>query len=293
MADVRDQLISEYFEQGLTQKQIQEALEFRQIFISQRHLRRILFSLGLSRRLNRTNPEIVIDFIARMLLGSAQMHGYRFMHQRCINAGFTVSRHTVREIMAVLDPVGVDFRRNGRLVRRRYSGRGPNNIWHVDSYDKLTPFGICINGCIDGYSRYIIWMDAYSTNSDPKIIANYFLSKVQDIKGCPRILRVDNGTENVHMCRIQELLHEENGINPNNCVIRGRSTANQRIERWWGSYRRGNGEYWITLFHLLRSEGYFTGEDLDKELIRFCFLNTIQVDYLTLNCRFFNETIYC
>ena len=40
MADVRDQLISEYFEQGLTQKQIQEALEFRQIFISQRHLRR-------------------------------------------------------------------------------------------------------------------------------------------------------------------------------------------------------------------------------------------------------------
>ena len=29
IADVRDQLISKYFEQGLTQKQILEALEFR------------------------------------------------------------------------------------------------------------------------------------------------------------------------------------------------------------------------------------------------------------------------
>ncbi len=28
---------------------------------------------------------------------------------------------------------------------------GPNQVWHIDGYDKLTPFGLSIHGCIDGY----------------------------------------------------------------------------------------------------------------------------------------------
>lgn len=34
--------------------------------------------------------------------------------------------------------------------------QGPNFIWHVDSYDKLKPFGFPINGCIDGYANRIV-----------------------------------------------------------------------------------------------------------------------------------------
>ena len=33
----------------------------------------------------------------------------------------------------------------------------------IDSYDKLKPYGIGINGCIDGFSRHIMWMEAYTT----------------------------------------------------------------------------------------------------------------------------------
>ena len=29
--------------------------------------------------------------------------------------------------------------------------QGPNYAWHCDGYDKLKPFGIAIQGCIDGY----------------------------------------------------------------------------------------------------------------------------------------------
>lgn len=29
--------------------------------------------------------------------------------------------------------------------------QGPNFIWHVDGYDKLTPYGITLHGCIDGW----------------------------------------------------------------------------------------------------------------------------------------------
>ena len=28
--------------------------------------------------------------------------------------------------------------------------QGPNYLWHMDSYDKLKPYGISIHGCIDG-----------------------------------------------------------------------------------------------------------------------------------------------
>lgn len=30
-------------------------------------------------------------------------------------------------------------------------------LWHADGYDKLSPYGSCIHGCIDGYELQIIY----------------------------------------------------------------------------------------------------------------------------------------
>jgi hypothetical protein len=38
-------------------------------------------------------------------------------------------------------------------------------------YDKLSPSGIGISECIDRFSRYMLWIEAYQTNRDPKLIA--------------------------------------------------------------------------------------------------------------------------
>ena len=35
---------------------------------------------------------------------------------------------------------------------------GPNDVWYIDGYMKLEPFGIEIYATIDGYSRYIVWI---------------------------------------------------------------------------------------------------------------------------------------
>jgi hypothetical protein len=35
---------------------------------------------------------------------------------------------------------------------------GPNFAWHADGYDKLKPYGFPIHGCIDGFSRRLIWL---------------------------------------------------------------------------------------------------------------------------------------
>lgn len=81
-----------------------------------------------------------------------------------------------------------------------------------DSYDKLKPFGICTNGCIDGFSRKMIITDlnAYTTRSDPKLIGGYYIGAVHHLGGCPRVVRGDLGTENGHVKDFQHLLH----INP-------------------------------------------------------------------------------
>ena len=148
----RDSIISICHHFGFKQWEILDVLNDHGIKLSER--RRILKILYLCRRKNVSEIEDVADFIARNLEGSRQQLGYRSMHLRCTFAGYKVSLENVSLILNVLDPEGVEIRRRRRLVRRRYYAKGPNYSWHVDSYDKLKPYWIAINVCIDGFSRY-------------------------------------------------------------------------------------------------------------------------------------------
>ena len=125
---------------------------------------------------------------------------------KCIHNGIVVSQDTVRLLLKILDPIGVDKRKRRRLRRRQYNGVGPNYTWHIDGYDKLKPYGICVNGCIDGFSRNIIWLEANCTNNDPKVIAGYMMEAVVNHGGCARRMRADRGTENVVMKDLQIFL---------------------------------------------------------------------------------------
>ena len=81
------------------------------------------------------------------------MQGYRWLHLHAVQQGFVVSQDT---IIKLVDPQGVEFRRERHLRHRQYSCRGPNALWHMDGYDKLKPYGIAINGCIDGFSHCVL-----------------------------------------------------------------------------------------------------------------------------------------
>ena len=59
--------------------------------------------------------------------------------------------------------------------------------------------------------------------------------------------------------------------------ICGRSTANQRIECFWSMLRKKHCQFWMSYFRQLKEDGMYTGSEIDKELIRFCFLPVIQV----------------
>ena len=270
----RVDLIERYFQLGLGYSEILLFLgSLHGCFLSLRQLKRILKQQGLGRRRNRSNPREVCQAIEQELRGSGSTIGYRQMTQRLLHAhGITTDKETVREMLKILDPEGVQLRSRHRLQRRKYKTAGPNHIWHIDGYDKLKPFGFCIHGAIDGYSRRIMWLEVGSTNNDPFVIAQYYLDCVRQVGGIPKIIRADCGTENVNVAILQRFFH-----NQDQSFLYGKSSSNQRIEAWWGMLKRGGMAWWINFFKDLRDYGLYLEDNvIEAECLKFCFMPVIR-----------------
>ncbi|KAB0800803.1 hypothetical protein PPYR_04107 [Photinus pyralis] len=250
------QLITFYFTLGLSNDEILAFLKVQHnCNISLRTLKRRLKNLKLFRKKGYSPINQVATYLFKD----------------------TVRQETIRRLLKSIDPVGVEIRTRRRLRRRQYNNKGPNYLWHVDSYDKLKPFGIGINGCIDGFSRHIMWMKAGRTNNNPRVIGGYFVDTIQKIGGIPLTIRADMGTENRHIEQMQVFFRRDTGINIHRpAFLYGKSTANQKIECWWGILRKHNAEFWMNLFKKIQDDGYFNGSYLEKALIQFCFLRIIQ-----------------
>lgn len=81
---------------------------------------------------------------------------------------------------------------------------------------------------------------------------------------------------------IQMLFRRNDGderAGPRSCIA-GLSSANQRIESWWGQMHKEGIEFWIQFFGELKDEGLFSGDFLDKALLQLCFRNIIQVSQM-------------
>ena len=57
--------------------------------------------------------------------------------------------------------------------------------------------------CPCSFSRKLMWLEVSPTNKDPTVIAGYYLNAV---KGLPRLIRCDRGTENVKVAFLQPFL---------------------------------------------------------------------------------------
>lgn len=161
--------------------------------------------MNLYRRKNKSSLISVSAFLAKLIVKDGMQSGYRWMHQRCLLAGYRVSRETVAGLLSILDPEEVELRKRKRLRRREYYAKGPNYLWHVHSYDKLKNYGICINSCIEGYSKKIIWCEVTKSSSDPRIVAGHFISSVEKMSAFPRKVRGACGTENKDIADMQSV----------------------------------------------------------------------------------------
>ena len=114
---------------------------------------------------------------------------------------------------------------------------------------QIKSYGFAISGCIDGYSRKVIWLKVYTTNNDPKVIAGYYYEAITENGGCSRKLRGDLGTEN----SVVKQIHPNFGGQ----YLEGTSQANQRIEHFWGHVRKQCVEYWMIMFKMMQDNGDF------------------------------------
>ena len=76
-------------------------------------------------------------------------------------------------ILKEIDPEGTNMKNLRRLRRRKYISEGPIPVGYADVYDKLKPHGFLIHGCIDGYSRRILWLKVTKSNSLAKVPGDY------------------------------------------------------------------------------------------------------------------------
>ena len=279
----RNELISHYFHQGLSNSEIiAMLLSVHCISLSLSHLKRLLRLMGLKRRQPCTQDNLreLLDAVREELKGSGSCLGYKSMWRRLKRRGINVPRIAVRHALRILDPEGVDSRRRRKFRRRKYINPGPNHTWHVDGYDKLKPFGFAIHGCIDGYSRKIIWLEVGPSNNNPYVVTSYYLEALLQTNVIPRVMRCDLGSENCHLANLQPYFAHTLGVEcDRESFLYGKSTANQRIEAWWGILRRQGADFWISLFKDLRDTGCLnTHNTLHIKSLWFAFLNLIRQD---------------
>lgn len=65
----------------------------------------------------------------------------------------------------------------------------------MDANEKLKPWGIWVHGCIDGDSRYVVYLEARS-NKTSATVTRIFKEGIVHMDSAPSRVRGDYGTEN-------------------------------------------------------------------------------------------------
>ena len=277
-----DQLDAEDYqvedEEGLLRYYFYRGFEYEEIrtFLCKYHGKDMsistLKSYGLSRRHPDYNVESVREAMKNIVDGPGCLRGYRSVWHSLQLLGMRVPRIVVQELLREIDPEGTEIRKAHRLKRRIYHNPGPNYAWHCDGYDKLKPFGFPIHGCIDGWSRKILWLYVTRSNNQPNNVATYYLDAMEKFDGCPIDLVTDLGTENGTMAAIQSFFRDDE--NSHRYVP---SPRNQRIEAWWGLFRKASSSFWMNLFKdLVDEKSLETTSVLDMECLWHCFSSVLQ-----------------
>ena len=235
------------------------------------------------------------DFIQNLLQnGQTRQYGRRYLitHLARKHGHRAQGRH-VREALRTLDIYGTTLRTPGMKQKRRenYIVPGPDWLWCLDGHDKLAKYGIEIYGCVDAYSRKIIWFFVGISNRTQVSVVRQYLHAIKSVGYCPNYLRTDRGRETPMMadahyyfyhtaCFNDDSLSNEafNQICFADCYLFGKSTRNIKIEALWGQLISGQTELWMLFFPTkLEAEGLWRGDlACDTVILIYIFIPIIR-----------------
>ncbi|KAF0028001.1 hypothetical protein F2P81_019088 [Scophthalmus maximus] len=92
--------------------------------------------------------------------------------------GLRIQRWRIRQSLHEVDPVGRSIRRRHAIRRRIYDVQTSNELWHFDSNHKLVRWRIVFHGCVDGFSRSIIYLTCLDNNRASSVLS-LFVSGVE------------------------------------------------------------------------------------------------------------------
>ena len=251
-----------YLTYGFTNQKIAEIFQ-----VSPKTVRRRIVQFGLdatsSKYSDISNDDL--DKIISEIKENFPNCGIRRMKGFLTAQGIKVQWERVRKAMWRVDPEGILLRtmQLNIVSRRHYYVPGPLALWHIDGNHKLIRWGFVFHGCVDGYSRKIMFLSA-STSNKAKTVMNLFLNAVQ-VHGLPSRVRGDQGVENVDVAW-HMFSHPARGPGCGS-FIAGKGCHNQRIERFWRDLFHGCTFLFYYIFTFLEGNGHL---NLDDSLHIFC-----------------------
>jgi hypothetical protein len=110
----------------------------------------------------------------------------------------------------------------------------------------LDYWGIEIYAAVDAYSRFVVWVYIGVTARTAVSVLRQYIDTLDNEKVHPQVLRSDHGVETplVAAAHHQFMLKHEPECALEDFYWFGTSTANQRIEAWWGQLSKSSIYRW-------------------------------------------------
>ncbi len=156
-------------------------------------------------------------------------------------------------------------------------------VFSLDGHDKMmgfqnSTFPRAIYGCLDTFSRKIIFLRVWKGNSNPAVVGNFYMQHLVETEIMRNYPGLDKGTEIGTMATIHAYLREKQGDLDElvDSIIFGPSTSN-KIERWWRDlHERMEKDFKACLTLLFNTKLYDPHNLRDRKLMAYLFIPVLQ-----------------